>query len=191
MADEKKTACEGEESEVDKACDKKESAPQKTDRKKCQKKDSELEKVKSEIEKLKAELESKSDLLARTAAEFDNFKKRTEREKQGVAEYAKASLIKKLLPVVDNIDRANGADKDSPDYIKGIEMIVKQFNSLADTLEIETIGEIGDAFDPNFHEAVMHIEDENFGENEIAEVLQKGYKLGDTVIRPAMVKVAN
>ena len=145
----------------------------------------------SELEKLKEELKSKVDLLTRTAAEFDNFKKRTEREKSGVAEYAKASVIKKLLPIMDNIERANGSDKNSPDYIKGIEMIIKQFNSLADVLEVEEIGKPGDKFDPNFHEAVMHIEDENFGENEIAEVLQKGFKLGDTIIRPAMVKVAN
>ncbi len=148
-------------------------------------------KTTSEIENLKKELEQKSDLLARTAAEFDNFKKRTEREKSGIAEYAKASVIKKLLPVIDNIERAGAVDKDNPDYIKGIEMIIKQFVSLAETLEIVEIGEVGEKFDPNFHDAVMHIEDENLGENEIAQVLQKGYKLGDTVIRPAMVQVAN
>ena len=157
---------------------------EKKEKKKPSKKDSELQ-------QLKTELEQKSDLLQRTAAEFDNFKKRTEREKSGVAEYSKASVIKKLLPIIDNIERANSADKDSPDYIKGIELIVKQFTSIVETLEIEEIGKPGEKFDPNFHEAVMHIEDENFGENEIAEVLQKGYKLGDTIIRPAMVKVAN
>lgn len=157
---------------------------EKKEKKKPSKKDSELQ-------QLKTELEQKSDLLQRTAAEFDNFKKRTEREKSGVAEYSKASVIKKLLPIIDNIERANSADKDSPDYIKGIELIVKQFTSIVETLEIEEIGKSGEKFDPNFHEAVMHIEDENFGENEIAEVLQKGYKLGDTIIRPAMVKVAN
>ncbi len=160
------------------------SAESEKKKKKPSKKDSELEKVKEE-------LKAKTDLLTRTAAEFDNYKKRTEREKSGVAEYAKASVIKKLLPIIDNIERANGSDKASPDYIKGIEMIIKQFNSLVEVLEIEELGKAGDKFDPNFHEAVMHIEDENFGENEIAEVLQKGFKLGDTIIRPAMVKVAN
>ncbi len=144
-----------------------------------------------EIESLKAELSEKTDLLKRTAAEFDNFKKRTERERASVIEYAKANLVKNLLPILDNIERANTADKESPEYIKGIEMIIKQFNSLGDTLSVTPIGEKGEKFDPNFHEAVMHIEDEAFGENEIAEVLQKGYKLGDTVLRPAMVKVAN
>ena len=155
------------------------------------KKEKKKSKKESEIDALKAELNSKSDLLARTAAEFDNFKKRTEREKAGVAEYAKAGVIKKLLPILDNIDRAAACDKESADYIKGIEMIVKQFESAVDDLQIVSVAEKGDKFDPNFHEAVMHIEDENYGENEIVEVLQKGYKLGDTVIRPAMVKVAN
>ena len=145
----------------------------------------------SEIEKLKAELDKKNDILLRTAAEFDNYKKRTEREKSGVAEYARASIIKQLLPILDNIDRAAGADKESPDYIKGIELIVKQLEGLSEKLGIEEIAKQGDAFDPNLHEAVMHIEDEALGESVIAEVLQKGYKTGDTIIRHAMVKVAN
>ena len=127
----------------------------------------------------------------RTAAEFDNFKRRTEREKASVAEFAKAGLIKQLLPILDNIDRAASADKESAEYIKGIEMIVKQFESIVSNLHIEEIAKEGDQFDPNFHEAVMHVEDETLGENVIAQVLQKGYKIGDTVIRAAMVKVAN
>ena len=146
----------------------------------------------TELEKVKKELEIKSDLLLRTAAEFDNFKKRTEREKASIGEYAKASVIKELLPILDNIDRATLLeDKTSEDYIKGIELIVKQFECLIEKLKIEEIAKEGDIFDPNCHDAVMHIEDENLGENVIAQVLQKGYKLGDTVIRPAMVKVAN
>ncbi len=148
-------------------------------------------KKENEIEKLKAELEAKNDLLLRTAAEFDNFKKRTEREKLNIAEFAKAGLIKQLLPILDNIDRAEQSEKGSDDYIKGIEMIVKQFNAATTNLGIEEIAKQGDSFNPELHEAVMHIEDENFGENTIAEVLQKGYKIGSTVIRPAMVKVAN
>lgn len=145
----------------------------------------------SEIEKLQAELEKKNDILLRTAAEFDNFKKRTEREKAGVAEYARAGIIKQLLPILDNIGRAATADRESPDYIKGIELIVKQFEGLTESLGIVEIAKPGDTFDPNLHEAVMHIEDESFGENVIAEVLQQGYKTGDTIIRHAMVKVAN
>ncbi len=146
----------------------------------------------AELEKLKAELDSKNDLLLRTAAEFDNFKKRTERERAGVAEFAKANVIKELLPILDNIDRAAQLeDKTSADYIKGIELIVKQLEGLSSNLGIKEVAQVGDAFDPNCHEAVMHIEDENLGENVIAQVLQKGYKIGDTVIRPAMVSVAN
>ena len=156
-----------------------------------EKKEKKKSKKDLELEALKAELDAKNDLLARTAAEFDNYKKRTEREKSGVAEFAKAGIIKQLLPMLDNIDRAAAADKESADYIKGIELIVKQFEALAGNLGIEEVASIGDNFDPNFHEAVMHIEDESLGENVIADVLQKGYKLGDTVIRPAMVKVAN
>ena len=148
-------------------------------------------KKESELDALKAELNIKNDQLMRTAAEFDNFKKRTEREKASIAEFAKAGLIKQLLPILDNIDRAAVADHDSAEYLKGIEMIVKQFESIASNLGIEEIAKAGDPFDPNFHEAVMHIEDESLGENTIAEVLQKGYKIGDTVIRAAMVKVAN
>lgn len=161
-----------------------EKASQDEKKKKPNKKD-------EEIARLTDELANKSDLLTRTAAEFDNYKKRTEREKSGVAEFAKASVIKTLLPILDNIERAGSADRESPDYIKGIELIIKQFGELADNLGITVIGAVGEKFDPNFHDAVMHVEDEAFGENEIADVLQKGYKLGDTVIRPAMVKVAN
>ena len=144
-----------------------------------------------EIENLKEELKQKNDLLLRTAAEFDNYKKRTEREKLTVVEFAKAGLIKQLLPILDNIDRASLVEKETPDYIKGIEMIVKQFETLAGNIGIIEVANVGDAFNPEMHEAVMHVEDETLGENVIAEVLQKGYKIGDTVIRAAMVKVAN
>lgn len=174
MAEETKQAC---------AEEVKEAKPEKKEKKKNKKDE--------EIEKLQKELEAKSDLLMRTAAEFDNYKRRTEREKAGVAEYAKASLIKQLLPIVDNIDRAAAADKESAEYLKGIEMIIKQFEGIVSNLGIKENAAVGDTFDPNFHEAVMHIEDEELGENVIAEVLQKGYSLGDTVIRAAMVKVAN
>lgn len=155
------------------------------------KKEKKKSKKEAELDALKAEISEKSDLLIRTAAEFDNYKKRTEREKASVAEFAKAGIIKKLLPILDNVDRAAQADKQSADYIKGVELIIKQFESLGSDLGIEEIAQVGDTFNPSFHEAVMHTEDENFGENVITQVLQKGYKIGDTVIRPAMVAVAN
>ena len=169
----------------------KENQNQDNEKKEPEVKEKKKSKKDAEIEGLKAELEKSKDLLLRTAAEFDNFKKRTDRERTGVAEYAKAEIIKKLLPIIDNIGRASGADKESPNYIKGIEMIVKQFQALIETLELSEVASAGEIFDPNLHDAVMHIEDENLGENVIAEVLQQGYKFGETVVRPAMVKVAN
>ncbi|MBQ5910722.1 MAG: nucleotide exchange factor GrpE [Clostridia bacterium] len=159
--------------------EKKETAP-----KKKTKKDKELE-------ALKAELEAKQDLLLRTAAEFDNYKKRTEKEKIFTAEYAKASVMKTLLPILDNAERANEFEHGTEQYNKGIEMIVKQLSDLSAKLGLVEIGTVGETFDPNLHEAIMHIEDENLGENVISQVLQKGYKFGDTVVRPAMVQVAN
>ncbi len=144
-----------------------------------------------QIKKLEEELQNQKDLLLRTAAEFDNFKRRTEKERIAAAEFTSANLLKKLLPVFDNVDRANAADKDSADYAKGVEMIVKMLTDAVKDLGLVELGAVGETFDPQYHEAVMHIEDENFGENVISNVLQKGYKIGDTVIRPAMVQVAN
>ncbi len=144
-----------------------------------------------EAEKLNEELLKTKDLLARTAAEFDNFKKRTERERLNVAEYAKAGQFKEFLTVLDNASRAIAADSSGEDYCKGLEMIIKQFLNLPEKMGVTPLANVGDEFNPNFHEAVMHVEDETLGENVIAEVLQQGYKMGDTVIRAAMVKVAN
>ncbi len=145
----------------------------------------------AEIEKLKTQLAEQKDLLLRTAAEFDNYKRRTQEHSVTAAEYTKAQMLKKLLPVFDNVDRANAVDKESPDYAKGVELTVKLLMEAVTELGMVEIGKVGDNFDPNLHEAVMHIEDENLGENVISQVLQKGYKIGDTVIRPAMVQVAN
>ena len=145
----------------------------------------------SEVEKLKEELEKQKDLLLRTAAEFDNYKKRTEKEKLSTAEYAKANVMKTLLPILDNADRAASFESGTEQYNKGIEMIVKQLCDLSGKLGLVEIGAVGDQFDPNIHEAVMHIEDDSVGENTITQVLQKGYKFGDTVVRAAMVQVAN
>ncbi len=144
-----------------------------------------------ELEKVKAELEETKDMLLRTAAEFDNFKKRTEREKFSTAEYAKASVMKTLLPILDNADRAAEYEQGTEQYNKGIEMIVKQLSDLSNKLGLVEIGAVGEEFNPEIHEAIMHIDDESLGENVVAAVLQKGYKFGDTVVRPAMVQVAN
>lgn len=142
-------------------------------------------------QKLQNELaETKAKLLS-LAAEFDNYQKRSAREKEQLSAFVKADVVKKLLPVVDNIAFAENSDHDSADYAKGLEMIIKQFKESLEKMGLSMIEAKGQLFDPNFHEAVMHVEDETLGENEVAEVLQAGYKLGETVLRPAMVKVAN
>lgn len=145
----------------------------------------------SELEKVKAELEKQKDLALRTAAEFDNFKKRTEREKYASLEFMKADILKTFLPVLDNFGRALDTDPNGEDFQKGIELISKQLTDVMVKLGLSEIDDEGKEFDPAFHQAVLHIDDENVSENTIVKTLQKGYKIGDTVIRPAMVQVAN
>ena len=146
---------------------------------------------KTELELAEETIANLTDRLMRTAAEFDNYKKRTERERIMTAEYTKANILKAFLPVFDNVDRAEECDPQSAEYAKGVEMIVKQLKEIVNTLGIAEIGAVGDKFDPNMHEAVMHEENEEAEENTITQVFQKGYRIGDTVIRAAMVKVAN
>ncbi len=144
-----------------------------------------------ELEKLQNELEKQKDLALRTAAEFDNYKKRTEREKYASLEFMKADILKTFLPVLDNFGRALDADPSGEDFQKGIELISKQLTEVMVKLGLSEIDDEGKEFDPAFHQAVLHIDDESVGENTIVKTLQKGYKIGDTVIRPAMVQVAN
>lgn len=153
---------------------------------------------KEEIIDEKAELEKKVadylDRYQRTLAEFDNFRKRTSKEKANMYDDGVRDSVLKLIPVIDNFERAVFAvsekEKESGLY-KGIEMVLKQFTEILSSLGVSEIEAEGKTFDPNFHNAVMHIEDENFGENEITKVLQKGYICKDKVIRPSMVQVAN
>ncbi len=141
---------------------------------------------------LQKELDETNDRLLRLTAEYSNFKRRSEKEKQDAYVYAKAQTIKELLPVIDNLERALANESTDFDAMKkGVEMT---FNSLMASLAkmgIEVYGEAGDIFDPNLHNAVMHIEDENYKDGEIVDVFQKGYKIGDKIVRPAMVKSAN
>lgn len=141
---------------------------------------------------LRKELEEQKDLLLRTAAEYDNYKKRTLREKEELSEFTKASFLKDLLPALDNFKRASDAGMDNvEEFKKGMEMSIKMFVDILDKMGLKEIDCFGKEFDPNFHYAVSKIDDENLGENIIAQVFQTGYTLGDTVIRPAMVVVAN
>ncbi len=143
-------------------------------------------------EKLKKELDEQNDKFLRLYAEYDNFRKRSQKEKADIYASSKADVIKEMLPVIDNFDRAsNNTECSFEDYKKGIDLIFNQFSEIFKKLGVESYGERGDAFDPNIHNAVMTVEDEELGENVIAEVFTKGYKLGDRIIRDAVVKVAN
>ena len=146
----------------------------------------------SKIAELEKDLAAAKEAHIRTLAEYDNYRKRTAKEKENTWIDAKAVCITELLPMLDNFDRALGVtDSDFESYKKGVEMIYQGFNDTLKKLGVEAFGEEGDEFDPNFHSAVMHVDDESLGENVLAQVFSKGYKLGEKVLRPAMVKVAN
>ena len=127
----------------------------------------------------------------RLAADYDNFRKRTIKEKEASYGNGKADAVEKLLPVYDNLERALNQPTEDEAYKKGVEMTMNQLVSIFAGLGVEIFGNVGEAFDPNIHNAVMHIEDEALGENVISQVFQKGFKLGDKIVRFAMVQVAN
>ena len=132
------------------------------------------------------------DRYQRTLAEFDNFRKRTSREKASMYDDGVRDTVEKLLPTIDNLERAIASSKDTEDPLyKGIEMVLKQLKETFKAMGVEEIPDVGKKFDPNVHAAVSHIEDENYGENEVTMVMLKGYKYKDKVIRPSMVQVAN
>ncbi|AGK97069.1 nucleotide exchange factor GrpE [Clostridium pasteurianum] len=147
-------------------------------------------KLKDENAKLKNELDTVKERLLRTAAEYENYRNRTAKEKEGIYSDACLDVLKDILPALDNMERASSIEGSVEDLKKGIDMTVRQFKESLTKLGVEEIDASGE-FDPNIHNAVMHVEDENLGENAIAEVLQKGYKKEDKVIRYSMVKVAN
>ena len=141
-----------------------------------------------------AQIEELQDRLKRQMAEFDNFRKRTEKEKAAMYEIGAKDIIEKILPVLDNFERGLAAvpeDEKDSSFAEGIEKIYKQFVKTLEDAGVETIEAVGQQFDPNLHNAVMHVEDEKYGENEIAMELQKGYKYRGSVVRHSMVQVAN
>ena len=144
--------------------------------------------LKEAAEKLVRE---EKDRYLRLAAEYDNFRKRSQKEKDSLYTDIKVDTLRKFLPVYDNLERALKQATADEAYRKGVEMIMAQFKSTMDGLGVTEIAAEGEKFDPKKHNAVMHVEDESFGENEIVEVFQRGFTLGDKVIRFAMVKVAN
>ena len=136
-------------------------------------------------------LAAMNDKYLRLCAEYDNFRKRSQKEKDALYDDIKANTLKSFLPVYDNLARALAQTTEDEAYRKGVEMIMTQFEQTLTKLGVEKIESLGQTFDPQLHNAVMHVEDESKGENEIVEVFQEGFRLGEHVIRFAMVKVAN
>ena len=150
-----------------------------------------LEQVeKTEVEILTEKSNELADKLLRLTAEFDNFRKRTQKEKENLYKDAQAATIGAFLDVLDNLERAALAG-DGDDLSKGVELVIAQFKSVLEKMGVSVIDPQGEAFNPDLHNAVSHIEDENVGENIVVNVFQKGYIMGDRVIRFAMVQVAN
>lgn len=146
-----------------------------------------------ELENLKKELSETKELLLRTAAEYENFRKRSEKEKSMIYYCATSEAVVALLPMADSLDAAwSAAQSADESYKKGIELLKNQMNTVLKSLEVESFGEIGDEFDPNIHNAISHKEDEEEeNQNFISAVFQKGYQIKDKVIRHAMVEVTN
>lgn len=147
----------------------------------------------AELEKLRAESEDYQQRLLRTQADFDNFRRRTVKEKEELGKYASAKLITELLPVIDNFERAlstAGESTDANSYIKGVEMIFRQLEGVLKTEGLTPMEAEGQPFNPEFHQAIMQVESDEHEDGVVVEVVQKGYLLKDKVLRPAMVKVS-
>ena len=145
----------------------------------------------SEFEKAQQALAQEHDSYLRLAAEYDNYRKRSQKEKDNLYTEIRSETVEKFIPVYDNLERALAQETQDAAFKKGVEMTMNQLVSVMEKLGVESFGAAGDHFDPQLHNAVMHIEDESLGENVIAEVFQKGFKVGEKVVRFAMVKVAN
>ncbi len=147
--------------------------------------------LQEELEKLKAENEKYYEHLQRTAAEFDNYKKRVSKEKEKIYNLAVGDVITKFISVLDNLEKASLAESTDEKLKEGVTLIHKQMADLFTGLNVEKIATVKEEFNPDLHDAVMHIEDKEFGDQEVVEELRSGYKMGDRVLRHAMVKVAN
>ena len=188
MADEEKNV---EQAEAQQPVDQTAEAPQ-AEEAAAQQPEASAEAAKpSELDQAKADLAKEHDNYLRLAAEYDNFRKRSQKEKDELYTVIKAETVGKFLPVYDNLERALAQETADEAYKKGVEMTMNQLVKVMEGLGVTSFGEIGEAFDPARHNAVMHVEQEGLGENVIAEVFQKGFLVGEKVIRFAMVKVAN
>ena len=166
---------------------KEEIQEQKTDTSQCD----EIMEVKKENETLKIKLDETEDRLKRIAAEFDNYKKRNEKEKISLYSSIIGDIVLCFLPVVDNLEKAVESETEDESYKQGVELVLKQFKDVLASKGVTEIESVGKTFDPELHEAVSAVTDENLGEKEIKEEYRKGYKIGDKVIRHSMVVVAN
>ena len=197
MSEDKKTPESQQETEIKEEAG---TEPEKTEEKtagkkedkKASKKDGKPEEEKKEAQSSPAEeLKGANDRYLRLLAEYDNYRKRSQKEKDSLYADVKSDTVAKFLPVYDNLVRALAQSTEDEAYRKGVEMIMTQFNTTLEKLGATRIESLGQKFDPSLHNAVMHVEDEEKGENEIVEVFQEGFLMGEKVIRFAMVKVAN
>ena len=185
------TEAEAETEATEVAEEKEEGKPSK---KKSKKLENECAELKKKLEAAENELAEANDKYTRLFAEYDNYRKRSAKERAGIYADASADALTEILPILDNMERAlqfKDAQGGEENMAKGIEMIMKSFSEVLSKMGVSEIEAIGKTFDPNLHNAVMHIEDESFGESEIVEVFMKGYIKADKVLRYAMVKVAN
>ena len=170
---------------------KKETAPVEEIQEEVVEETTETTEVTPEVNPWEEKYNAEHDSYLRLAADYDNFRKRTVKEKEASYGNGKADAVEKLLPVYDNLERALNQETTDAAFKKGVEMTMNELVKIFTALGVEIFGNVGDSFDPNLHNAVMHTDDENLGENVIAMVFQKGFKLGDKVVRFAMVQVAN
>ena len=163
------------------------------EKRKAKKADAEIAKLEKALAESEAKIAEANDKYMRVFAEYDNFRKRSAKEREGVYADAYIDALTQILPILDNLERAAqyiGEDAEHP-LAKGLELTLKSFNEVMEKMGVSEIEALGKQFDPNVHNAVMHVDDENYGENEITEVFMKGYIRGDKVLRYSMVKVAN
>lgn len=194
MAQESTESNESSEETEEKEEEKKEEKPAKADKKKLKKLEAELTEVKKALSEKDAVFAELNEMHLRLAAEYDNFRKRSAKEREGIYTDACADVLTQILPILDTLERAaqysTEADAETP-MGKGLALTLKSFSETLEKLGVTEIEALGKTFDPNLHNAVMHVEDESAGEGEIVEVFMKGYAKGDKVLRYSMVKVAN
>ena len=195
MAQDEKKITDAEEISTEEAAEEVTEAPleekeSKSDKKKNKKLEEKISALEAEVEAKKTEIAELNDKYLRMAAEYENFRKRSAKEKEGIYADAYGDALSSILPIIDNLERAVGIT-DADGVAKGLEMTLKGASDALTRMGVEAFGAEGDVFDPNMHSAMMMVDDENHKEGEIVTVFQKGYKKGDKIIRYAMVTVAN